>query len=84
MGFRFGDPQISDLESGCRAQVEQHLRQIAATNLARPLFVPAYGVDNYVDMADSMQKRLQGDGFEVVGVQDFAVLGRAAALLKTG
>ena len=31
---------------------------IAAANSRRPLFVPAYGVDNYLDMAVAMQERL--------------------------
>ena len=59
--------------------IEHHLRTVAATNPARPLFVPAYGVTNYVDVAAEMRTRLGPAGFEVVGAQDFAVLGRAAA-----
>ena len=58
--------------------IEKHLRAIAATNAPRPLFVPAYGVDNYVDMAVEMRKRL-GNSWEVIGAQDMAVLGREAA-----
>jgi hypothetical protein len=34
------------------------LGSIAAVNPRRPLFVPAYGVDNYLDMAVAMQERL--------------------------
>ena len=58
--------------------IEGHLRKVAAANSQRPLFVPVYGVDNYVDVAREMAKRL-GDEFAVVGTQDFAVLGRDAA-----
>ena len=50
----------------------------------RPLFVPAYGVDNYVDVAAAMQARLAADGWEVVGAQDFARLGRQAAPGRRG
>ena len=45
----------------------------------RPLFVPAYGVENYVDMAQAMHERLSAHGFVVVGTQDLAALGRKAA-----
>jgi hypothetical protein len=34
------------------------LGSIVAANPRRPLFVPAYGVDNYLDMAVAMQERL--------------------------
>ena len=59
--------------------VEGILRAVATANPQRPLFVPAYGVDNYVDVAAAMQARLAADGWEVVGAQDFARLGRQAA-----
>ena len=58
--------------------IEKLLRAIAATNTQRPLFVPAYGVDNYIDVAVEMRKRL-GSSWAVVGSQDMAVLGRLAA-----
>ena len=64
--------------------VEGILRAVAAANPQRPLFVPAYGVDNYVDVAAAMQARLAADGWEVVGAQDFARLGRQAAPGRRG
>ena len=70
-------PSAASLEAEADC-IEKHLRVIAATNTQRPLFVPAYGVDNYVDMAVEMRKRL-GDSWAVVGSQDMAVLGRQAA-----
>lgn len=42
---------------------------MAARNPARPLFVPAYGVSNYVDVAVAMKERLGPAGFEIVGAQ---------------
>ena len=50
---------------------------MAEENAQRPLFVPAYGVENYVDMAHTMQERLESE-FVIVGTQDFAALGREA------
>ena len=58
--------------------IERILRAVAEENTQRPLFVPAYGVENYVDMAHAMQARL-GAEFVIVGTQDFAALGREAA-----
>lgn len=59
--------------------IEAHLKEVAKQNPARPLFVPAYGVPWYLDVALAMAKRLPPADFAIVGVQDFAVLGRAAA-----
>jgi hypothetical protein len=46
--------------------------------MQRPLFVLAYGVDRYVEVAAEMQRRL-GGLVEVVGAQDLAALAKAAA-----
>lgn len=67
--------------------IEAHLKQVAESNPARPLFVLAYGVENYVDVAREMAIRLVGDEaasllpsqWAIVGAQDLAALGRAAA-----
>ena len=67
--------------------IEKILTAVASRNPQRPLFVPAYGVSNFVDVAIAMKKRLggpaadagAGGGFEIVGAQDFSVLGRLAA-----
>ena len=64
--------------------IEAHLRQVAASNPARPLFVLAYGVENYVDVAREMAIRLVGEPaslseWAIIGAQDLAALGRAAA-----
>ena len=59
--------------------IEQQLKLVAANNTRRPLFIPTYGVQTFVDVALAMQERLPSDEWAVVGAQDFAVLGRAAA-----
>ena len=59
--------------------IEHILKDVAANNPQRPLFVPAYGVSNYLDVAVAMKSRLGPTGFEIVGAQDFSVLGHAAA-----
>ena len=61
------------------ACMEEQLKMIAVSNLQRPLFVPVYGAAMYVDVALCMSQRLPATEWEVVGVQDFASLGRAAA-----
>ena len=58
--------------------IEGILGAVAEENAQRPHFVPAYGVESYVDMAHAMQERL-GSEFVIVGTQDFAALGREAA-----
>ncbi len=58
--------------------VEGHLKAIALNNTQRPLFVATYGVQNYVDVAREMQRRLDASEWVVVGAQDLAVLGRDA------
>ena len=63
--------------------IEKHLRAIAVANPQRPLFVPAYGIDNYLDIAMEMRTRL-GSSWEVIGAQDMAVLGRQAAPRRLG
>ena len=45
--------------------IEKHLRAIAVANPQRPLFVPAYGVENYLDMAVEMRARL-GSSWETI------------------
>ena len=64
-----------DAEADC---IEGWIRAAAGNNTQRPLFVLAYGVDRYIDVALRMQRRL-GAGFEIIGAQDLAALGRAAA-----
>ena len=55
------------------------LREAASQNSRRPLFVLAYGVDGYVDVAAGVRDALAKEGFEVVGAQSMAALARAAA-----
>ena len=70
---------LSRARLGTPLAKEAILRAVAKRNPQRPLFVPAYGVENYVDMAQAMHERLSAHGFVVVGTQDLATLGRKAA-----
>lgn len=61
----------------------QWLRAVADDNPQRPLFVLAYGVPSYVDVATGVQQALAAPRtarsvatFNIIGVQDAAVLGR--------
>lgn len=58
--------------------IEARLKRVAANNTARPLFAPTYGVETFADVALEMLKRLPQEEWEVVGMQDFAALGREA------
>ena len=69
-------PSPASLEAEIKC-IEDIVVRVMARNPQRPLFVPAYGVDNYVDVARAVAKRVRG--VQVVGAQDFAALGRAAA-----
>ena len=62
--------------------IEGILMAVVARNPQRPLFVAAYGVDNYVDVAREVASTMSE--VRVVGAQDFAVLGRAAAPTSGG
>jgi hypothetical protein len=59
--------------------MKAQLELVAANNSRRPLFVPIYGAAMYVDVALCMSRRLPASKWAVVGVQDFAALGRQAA-----
>ena len=65
-----------DAQSDC---IEARLKRVAANNTARPLFVPTYGVMTFADVALEMAKRLPTEEWAIVGMQDFAALGREAA-----
>ena len=77
-GGRGVRPSATALEAEADC-IERIPRAVATENAQRPLFVPTYGVENYVDMAQAMQERLGSSEFAIVGTQDFAALGREAA-----
>jgi hypothetical protein len=54
------------------------VRKVVAANTKRPLFVLTYGVENYVEVAVGLEKEF-GASLAIVGTQDLAALGRAAA-----
>ncbi len=59
--------------------IVEHVENAMLNNTKRPLFILAYGVDKYVEVANSIQNTKLNSSVEVIGAQDLVLLGRLAA-----
>jgi hypothetical protein len=59
--------------------IVKHVENAMLNNTKRPLFILAYGVDRYVEVANSIQNTKLNSSVEVIGAQDLVLLGRLAA-----
>ena len=74
-----------EVEEGQVLPLDTHIAAVEASFQIRfNATQAAYGVENYVDVAFEMQTRLEKENFVIVGTQDMAVLGKAAAGVRGG